>query len=930
MFMIPSFRVGGGVDYNIPDESFDFLFRFDMPIRRGGVFGRGSMLSFRWLPGRNNTINLGISVPTWGPNLGSTRPKRDYVKLDPVKLDPRQPQRLEMAVVDDTVAKFLEDIQERAHWIARLSQPFAEQSGADPRKAVQADIDSILVQWKKTDDRFPSGHTLNEEIRVYHESLDRAFSLSTTTRELGPGETTELGRQVCAKARRILVDEVLLPYNYYLGQRKKKDTLTGNIAVGQTKFARWLLSGGHDLSEEEARLSFLVFQTICDVAEEIRGRLRKRWEDSRLVWMPLELGLRPEDHDTQVEMDDIVSRASRKNFSRGNRIWYVLNEDFQWELARSLQVAEDYHVLWIHDIRGVNGQKKPDYIAYLQVGTYLESMIKRVREYDEVGKIPLYMIFLDQHYFEINKSRTWLRLLREPLTHTISLPSGYEEWETTLRDLQEQLREAVEVSMLLRLERSQYGNKWLENRLRVHVNITNPADPSFVSNHVAGILPIPDNMMRDHRKIAFYDITEKDPYKGQAMFTGMGVGEHYVGANWEDRALMIQGPEALAVKDAARALLLNQGFTADEIPYPLRSEPLARDYEQKIQAQVDSYQEWLNRQANVIQIHNETGFNDKPINAAKAVLYSLMPRGSVLNIPDSLWQSYIYASLLAGSALRGCRVQVIAPTLKSAPSSAAPTMARAHGLMGRIMAFNDGVRKQIASEGGLLAVGLYNPQQGVGDIAGRFEQASSNAPSWDRDVYGQNDETRKAARGARAFLDSLGYSVRYLAGDDSLASPKLHLKANFLASAVAWDKLNGLPEWGDVVRAYLEYLAKQRPTVEELGDNTIPEAWRDPDRMTEAGQALMRAYVESMTPEEREQVVLYMSVGSVNMDYRSMVMDGEVMILLSHWESLGGVMDFVLLAGLCEWPQTLEELDALLPPPGGFTRSMAGLMRLAL
>ena len=120
--------------------------------------------------------------------------------------------------------------------------------------------------------------------------------------------------------------------------------------------------------------------------------------------------------------------------------------------------------------------------------------------------------------------------------------------------------QAVAESDLLRIGASQYGDKWLKNLIKVHVNITNPADTSFRSWHIAGIMPIPDNMMRDHRKIAFYDITEDDPYQGMAMFTGMGIGEHYVGAHWEDRAIMIQGPGALAVKDAARGLLVAQGF----------------------------------------------------------------------------------------------------------------------------------------------------------------------------------------------------------------------------------------------------------------------------------------------------------------------------------------------------------------------------------
>ena len=61
-----------------------------------------------------------------------------------------------------------------------------------------------------------------------------------------------------------------------------------------------------------------------------------------------------------------------------------------------------------------------------------------------------------------------------------------------------------------------------------------------------------------------------------------------------------------------------------------------------------------------------------------------------------------------------------------------------------------------------------------------------------------------------------------------------------------------------------------------------------------------------------------------------MVMDGEVQITMTGWNTLAGLIDFVLLAGLCEWVETLDELDALLPPPGGLTRSRANFMKLAL
>jgi len=53
-------------------------------------------------------------------------------------------------------------------------------------------------------------------------------------------------------------------------------------------------------------------------------------------------------------------------------------------------------------------------------------------------------------------------------------------------------------------------------------------------------------------------------------------------------------------------------------------------------------------------------------------------------------------------------------------------------------------------------------------------------------------------------------------------------------------------------------------------------------------------------------------------------------VLVGGWQAIYGLIDFILLPGLCEWVETTEELDALLPPPSGFTRGLAGLMKLTL
>jgi hypothetical protein len=594
-----------------------------------------------------------------------------------------------------------------------------------------------------------------------------------------------------------------------------------------------------------------------------------------------------------------------------------------------VQEAEDYHVLWIHDYRGRDGAGDPDEMAFVHTVNYLRALTRRVEAYDATGKLPVYMILLDQHYFEINQSRLWLRLLREPLHHEVRLPAEFAEWEEVLRREQEQLRTAVDGSLLLTVARSQYGEKWLKNLVKIHVNITNPADPSFFSWHVMGIMPVPDNLMRDHRKIAFYDITEADPYRGMAMFTGMGIGSHYTGASWEDRAIMIQGPGALEVKNAARGLLEAQGFAADEIPHVLRPVPRPRDYEDALLAnRRATIPAWLGDRGRVMQLHSETGFHDKPINVAKAIQYSMMPPGSVLNVPDSLWQSYIYASLLAGSALRGCRVMVIAPTAETAPSNAAPTLARAHGLMGRLIVFANLLERELEEQGGLLKVGLYDPRQAVGDIADRMLQAVENVEPWMSRVYPPMPRVERAARDAAAILDSLGYEIRYLTETARDEKPKLHLKAQFMASGPGWERLLARPELGDVLRLYVRYLADNTRGLDEEGE--IPDVRRFPEEMADRWSALIRNLLGELEEGERERLIYCFSVGSTNMDYRSMVMDGEVQIFVNGWQGLMGFVDFLLLPGLATWVDTTAELDALLPPPSGFTRGLAGFMKLSL
>jgi hypothetical protein len=167
-----------------------------------------------------------------------------------------------------------------------------------------------------------------------------------------------------------------------------------------------------------------------------------------------------------------------------------------------------------------------------------------------------------------------------------------------------------------------------------------------------------------------------------------------------------------------------------------------------------------------------------------------------------------------------------------------------------------------------------------------------------------------------------------LAGDTARIEPKLHLKANFMASSVAWEKLCTHPDLADLLRQHIVYLAHQSSGARSA--ENAPSVQTVPEELRNSTLLMMKSILDDLPVEERERLIYFFTVGSVNLDYRSMVMDGEVMILTSGWLSLIGFFDFLLLPGLCEWMETVDELDQYLDPPSGLTRSISGLIKLAL
>jgi hypothetical protein len=883
--------------------------------------GRGSFFRADWYPGRNHSFSFGLQLPIFQPHMGKTRPQKDSVKV------PKGPRtELPLYTPGAELQEALANVEHAAEWIARFTTPFIDTDGKNDEKHAAAFMDVLKVYKEhiaQQDGLYPNGHTFEAEIEQYHAELATAFALASGGDGISQ-ESLALGDYIARGVNEMLRDEMILPYNRLLSQRKENDSLLGYGRRAMTVFTQYLQAEPRIGPHYRPGVTY-VFQKLMQYMEANRRALRERWGDSRHVWLPLHWVLNPDQVDTHDELDAVLENILERKFTDQNDVHYVINEQFTVELGRMILEAEDYHVLWIHDYDGKNKAGAPDRIGFrMTLEAYLPALINAAEEYDTTWRIPTYMIFLDEFFFEATDGRLWLTLLSDPLNHTVDLPKEYAGWEERLRAAQDQLRAAVAQSAALQEGARQYGRKWLENKLKVHVNITNQTDMTFRSRHlIGGVWFVPDILMRDHRKITFYDVSEIDPGKGEAMYTGMGVGEQYTGPTWDDRAILVRGPMLLGLKDEARELLKSQGFKEEEIPVPLRPLPKDTDYDEKLAAL--HAQGW---DARALQLHNGTGFAPKRANLVKATLYNLMPKGSHIYMPDSIWNSALWGSFVMGCALRGCWVLPIAPALANAPADAAPVMSRAAELLQRFVMFQNEMSGEIDAAGGLFRTGIFDLDVDVDDSIARIRKYKERilASPFFRKVFPFDSSVYEMMAGMDSVLEAQGYKPVYLSEDAAARLPKLHMKSQFFATKEALSTLIPRPGWKELIYKYQQVRAEQRMRKEDtsLGAKELRSA------LSSAVLPLVQEWRQVVSPDIEDRIMFYLAVGSHNQNYRSSIMDGEVVVLVARLRAMIAYLDFVGVMVSTTWIETLEQLEELLPHHKGKTRWLGRTLRNAL
>jgi hypothetical protein len=395
-----------------------------------------------------------------------------------------------------------------------------------------------------------------------------------------------------------------------------------------------------------------------------------------------------------------------------------------------------------------------------------------------------------------------------------------------------------------------------------------------------------DNLMRDHRKIMARDLDPADPWRGEVIVTGMGVGDHYADPGWDDRSLRVRGPGALPVLDEARAVLEAHGIKGEAIPEVLRrgSSPVAPDRPDGPVGPGDPPADRAEPPgARVLQLHNRTGLDAKEASFVQMLLYDLLPAGTVIYVPDSLWTSPEWMAQLVSAALRGCEVLIVAPALAHAPQPGFPSMSETRELLTALLVVEETLGRVVREAGGRIQVGVYARSTSTTDERARVTELR-HALLRDPGARTFVDLSLVEATGSPSTHPSTHQSTRTDSAD--ARHPLLHGKTQLYAARELLDRLARAPELAPTLRAFEE--------------GRISE--------DEASQAVAALATAAGSPE------LYLLVGSLNRNVRSMALDGEVVVIVSGAGATVGLLDFLLLSGAVRWLETPEELDALIPP----------------
>jgi len=235
--------------------------------------------------------------------------------------------------------------------------------------------------------------------------------------------------------------------------------------------------------------------------------------------------------------------------------------------------------------------------------------------------------------------------------------------------------------------------------------------------------------------------------------------------------------------------------------------------------------------------------------------------------------------------------------------------------------------EEIESAGGLFKVGIYNTDLDVGDVIGKLQAINDGIAKSEvfQKLFPFCPSVVKMIAEMPEFLVSAGVKPSYLFEEATKRKPKLHLKSQFFASQRAIDTIIPLEGWEPLVRKYL------RARIKQTAGCDIPVDVKDlRAELEKDAAALIASWGRGLTQKERDEVFLYLIVGSHNQDYRSMILDGEALFVVGHVWAMIAYLDFVSLMGQTTWIDDVEQLEEFLPRHRGFWKWLGCQFKIAL
>ncbi len=714
----------------------------------------------------------------------------------------------------------------------------------------------------------------------------------------------DLAKKAFAIVKREYLNAIVIRYNHGFGQRKLKRFYS---KISSTALKSFNTSITNLLAREDDSLRkhtnlYNFYVTMLRNTGLVLEEMNQRWSDIRLKlygkifglkkrtlnWIPLQFILSPEDYDSQKKIENLVSRFVDHKFEDGNDIKYIYNLGFYKHYKKSILNTQFYHVLWIHDYAGVK-QNNPDQVGWdVALNDYPNAILKGVQNHlsDQTKKIPEFHIVLDQHYYEVNKSRKVITFLEN--LHSIETQDLDNEKEQRISELKSLFNKAISD-----LKSLNYSEEKIKDLLKVQIHITNKADTTY------GAYMIPDSVIRDHRKLYFRDVFKSSPNFGEAVLTGVGIGEHYHNHEWEDRSIKTVGPVNHQIKKELRELLLGQLGSQDEskIPFYFRR---SSDKKEVVKGAEPFSKSALSSKSALLTM-NTTDYAKKHASIYKMLIFTLAGEGSVVFSPDSLWNSDYWAATFFGAALRGANAFILSPGKSFAPSAATVTMDLQRRVLSVAVTLKQIFRQRIKEAGGSLNIGFYEMNETTDNFSSRTQMTI--------DGIRKNKDINEFLNIPVELADTIEFflkSKRLQAGETQDASfhdnPKLHLKTLLYmskeASVIFKDKFR---------RHIIQKFLVNRSNSDSISPEYILGT------PTNGNSNFINQLESELTPEQLEKVQILFTVGSHNQDRRSKYLDGESMMTVGGWQGITGMIDMIFLIYSSSWIHNIEELEEKMP-----------------